>query len=84
MSSMSSMSSMSYWNILPDELQILILEHRAAIIIQNIVIKIFHKKYGINWKNIIQDYAENLDLFCYLTGIDDPWQDYINADYILY
>jgi hypothetical protein len=68
----------SYWDILPDDLQKSINEHRAAIKIQNKTIKIFHKKYGENWKQIIRQnkLVYNLDYYCYRMGINDPWYDY--------
>tara|TARA_A100001388_G_scaffold277147_1_gene267062 strand:- start:4373 stop:4600 length:228 start_codon:yes stop_codon:yes gene_type:complete len=72
------MNLTSYWDILPNEIIIIILEHKAALTIQNIAVKMFYKRYGKNWKEEIQNYEENLDYFCYLTGINDPSQDYIN------
>ena len=74
----------SYWDILPNELQRLIIEHRTAIIeyraaltIQQSAVKMFYKRYGKNWKEEILNYENNLNYFCYLNGINDPWQDYI-------
>jgi len=72
------MNIISYWDILPNEIQILVIEYRAAKTIQKSAVKMFYKKYGKNWKEEIQNYEDNLDYFCYLTGINDPWQDYIN------
>ena len=68
----------NYLNYLSKDLLFLIIQHKAAILIQNNAIKMFYKKYGYDWKNIIDDYEDNLDFCCYLTGINDPKQDYIN------
>ena len=72
------MNLTSYWDILPNEIITIILEHKAALIIQKIAIKMFYKRYGKNWKEEIENYEENLNYFCYITGINDPWQDYID------
>ena len=72
------MNLRSYWDILPNEIITIILEHKAAIIIQETAVKMFYKRYGKNWKEEIKNYENNLHYFCYLTGINDPCQDYIN------
>jgi len=68
----------SYWDILPNEIQTIILKHKAAKTIQRNAIKKFYKNYGITWEKDIQDYDKLLDIFCYLAGICDPPHDYIN------
>lgn len=72
------MNLTSYWDLLPNEIITIVQEHKAAIIIQKIAVKMFYKRYGKNWKEDIKNYEDNLDYFCYMTGINDPWQDYID------
>ena len=67
-----------YLHLLPDDIAELIILHKCATIIQNNAIKMFYKKYGTDWESIIKNYQENLDYFCYITGIYDPLDDYIN------
>ena len=38
----------------------------------------FYNKYGINWKNNIQNYQDDFDYYCYRYGINDPDEDYYN------
>ena len=69
----------SYWDVLPDELQTLIIQHKVAIKIQHRVINTFRHKYGQNWKQIIYEnnrLVYKLDYYCYRMGINDPWYDY--------
>ena len=67
----------SYWDILPSEIQTIIIKHKAALTIQRNAIKMFYNIYGITWKNDLQNYDKLIDLFCYLTGIVDPPYDYM-------
>jgi len=68
----------SRWDILPDEIQTIILNNKAAKTIQRNAIKMFYKTYGMTWEKDIENYDKFIDLFCYLTGIVDPPYDYIN------
>jgi hypothetical protein len=68
----------SYWDILPNEIQTIIVEHKAAKTIQRNAIKMFYRIYGITWEKDIENYERNFDIFCYLTGIYDPPYDYQN------
>ena len=54
------------------------LNGNAAQKIQNSAIKMFYNNYGIEWREMIMNYDNNLDYYCYINGINDPWQDYIN------
>ena len=72
------MNIISYWDILPDEIQNLIIKHKSALTIQRNAYKMFYNKYSIRWKEDIKNYEENLDYYCYRHNINDPWQDYIN------
>ena len=80
----------SLWNKIPKEIKELI-EHRvAAIIIQEFAFKLFYKRYGIKWKNIINYYDESyltieeLDYYCYMNNIMDPWYDYCDEPRYIY
>ena len=53
-------------------------KNMAAILIQNAAYMMFYKKYGLNWKNNLLNYNDDLDYYCYVNNIVDPWQDYIN------
>ena len=66
------------WDILSEDLQEMIKEHCAAIIIQERMFKIFYKNHGPQWKKKINPNAFliDLDYYCYLRGINDPWYDY--------
>lgn len=68
----------SLWDILPDDLQITIKEHKSAIKIQERIFKVFYKTYGPTWKNDINknSLVNQLDYYCYLNKINDPWYDY--------
>ncbi len=68
----------TYWDILPEDIQRIIIEHRAANTIKRNAYKMFYKIYGISWKEDIQNYEKNLELFSFLTGIYEPPDDYIN------
>ena len=67
-----------YLHLIPDDITEIIIKHKCAIIIQRNAFKMFYKKYGIDWKSLIENYQSNLDFFCYITGINDPIDDYIN------
>ena len=75
----------SYWDILPIEIQNLIIEYskkkEAAMKIQNTAYKMFYNKYGISWKENIQNYQDYLDYYCYRYGINDSIEDYYNYYY---
>ena len=73
-----NMNKRSYWDILPDEIQTKIIEHRAALMIQRNTLKMFYKNYGIFWEIMVMNYEEIFDYYCYRNNINDPWQDYIN------
>ena len=62
---------------LPDDVIIIIHEHLAARQIQTVAYMMFYKKYGLKWKDYIHNYENDLDYYCYLNGIVDPWYDYI-------
>ncbi len=52
---------------------------QSIMIIQHQAFKMFYNKFGSSWKKIIK--RENklvyqLDYYCYLHGINDPWYDY--------
>ena len=73
----------SYWDLLPNDLQSIIIRCRAANIIQDKTIKMFQKKYGEDWKQKIHQKIHqqsqlvyDLDYYCYRMGINDPWYDY--------
>ena len=68
-------------NIYSNELIQIIKEYMAASCIQQYAIKMFYKKYGCNWKYEIDNYESNLDYYCYLNNIYDPFHDYINYYY---
>mgnify|MGYP007047375052 CR=1 FL=1 len=73
--------SKSFWDVLPKEIQSIILDHRAALQIQRCAIKKFYYKYGITWKQDIKNYDDYLDYYCYRYGINDPPEDYYNYYY---
>ena len=52
--------SKSYWDVLPKEIQSIILDHRAALQIQRFLIKKFYYKYKITWKQDIKNYDDYL------------------------
>ena len=71
----------TYLNLLPLEIYQLILEHKAAIIIQELAFKRFYKNHGPNWKREIRilyrtTIVLELDYLSYLHGVADPWYDY--------
>ena len=66
----------SHWDRLPDDIKTIIFEYNAAQVIQTAVYKMFYKKYGLNWENLIRNYQADLDYYCYRHDINDPWQDY--------
>ena len=68
----------SLWDILPDDIKIIIIRHKSANIIKNYALKMFYKKYGIYWQMIIKNYEDWLDSFCLRYNVCDPYQDYIN------
>ena len=68
----------SYWDTLPIDIEDNILQHRSVILIQKNAKKMFYNKYGINWKNNIQNYQDDFDYYCYRYGINDPDEDYYN------
>lgn len=71
-----------YLNKLPDDvyntLKKDIIIYLSALKIQNVAIKMFYKKYGKFWQNILDDYDSYLDYYCYLNNIQDPIMDYFN------
>ena len=70
----------TYLDRLPTEIYQQIIEHVAAIQIQEYVFKLFYKNYGPTWQQKIKERSNtlvyDLDFFCYLNGIADPWYDY--------
>jgi hypothetical protein len=50
----------------------------AINIIQNKIKEYFVRKYGVNWKDVInyEWTVEDLDYYCERKGIMDPWYDY--------
>jgi len=66
----------SLWDCLSDDMQNLILQHRSTIIIQRNAYKMFYNKYGIAWKNNVQNYDRDFDYYLYVRGINDPYYDY--------
>ena len=70
------MEQLSLWDILPNDIQNKILCHRAINIIQRNAIKMFYKKYGIDWKNSIKNFDRDFDYFLSIRGINDPFYDY--------
>ncbi len=54
-------------------------ETESAMKIQTQVFKMFYNKFGPTWKKTIKRDAKlvyQLDYYCYLNGINDPWYDY--------
>ena len=68
----------NFYYDLPDDIITIINKEKSAFIIQCYAIKMFYKKYGIEWKNFLNNYQQYLDFFCYITGINDPIDDYVN------
>ena len=72
--------SETYLDLLPTDIYQLILKHKAAITIQEKTFKIFYKNHGPTWKKEIRiihrTLVYDLDYWCYLQGINDPWYDY--------
>ena len=74
----------TYLDLLPSDIYEHILQHKAAIRIQEQAFKLFYKRYGPSWKNILKDptptptptLVYDLDYQCFLYGIVDPWYDY--------
>ena len=54
------------------------IKNNSAKKIQNNAIKMFYKKYGIYWQEMVQNFDEYLDYYCYRNDIVDPITDYIN------
>ena len=88
---------LSYWDILPNDLQMLVKDHKAAIRIQECAFKLFYRRYGPKWKAIIKISVTindmslhawdvyDMDYWCYLNNIMDPWYDYSDdPDYQYY
>lgn len=51
----------------------------SIIVIQDHAIKMFYNKLGPTWKKTIKSESKliyQLDYYCYLHGINDPWYDY--------
>ena len=65
-------------NNLSYSIKIVIQKLLAINIIQDRTKKYFIRKYGINWKDIINYKwtVEDLDYYCERKGIMDPWYDY--------
>jgi len=66
-------------NQIPDDIKIIIQRKIVAITIIQKQTKInFKKKFGLNWKDILNYKwtVEDLDYYCDRTGIVDPWYDY--------
>ena len=65
-------------NNLPYSIKIVIQKLLAIHIIQDRTKEYFIRKYGINWKDIINYKwtVEDLDYYCERKGIMDPWYDY--------
>ena len=63
---------------IPDDIKIIIQKIIAVNIIQKKTKINFEKKFGINWKDIINYKwtVEDLDYYCERKGIMDPWYDY--------
>ena len=78
----------TYLNLLPTDIYQLILEHKAAIIIQEHAFKQFYKNHGPTWKKKIRiihrTLVYELDYYCYLHGINDPWYDYCDEPIYAY
>lgn len=77
----------TYWDVLPNELQTLIIQHAAAIKIQHTVINTFRHTYGENWKQTIYENNQliyKLDYYCYRMGINDPLYDYYDDPKYVY
>lgn len=71
-SSMQQIVKKSYWDIIPTEIQEIILQYRSVIQIQNNAIKMFYNKYGISWKENIINYQKNYEnLLDYYNFMDD-------------
>ena len=80
---------LTYLEILPDDIINLIQEHKAAIIIQEQVFKIFYKTFGPTWKQDIKVPHLPLDVydydyFSYMNDIMDPWHDYTDHEDLQY
>lgn len=50
----------------------------SAITIQRCAIKMFYNKYGLFWQDIVKNFTDYFDYYCYLNNIIDPELDYIN------
>lgn len=63
---------------IPDDIKLEIQKIVAANIIQKKAKINFEKKFGINWKDILNYKwtVEDLDYYCERKGIMDPWYDY--------
>tara|TARA_A100001011_G_scaffold382533_1_gene452445 strand:+ start:185 stop:442 length:258 start_codon:yes stop_codon:yes gene_type:complete len=63
---------------IPYQIKLIIQKLSAINIIQKKTKEYFIKKYGVNWKDIINYKwtVEELDLYCERKGIMDPWYDY--------
>ena len=63
---------------IPNDIKLIIQKIVAANIIQKKAKINFEKRFGINWKDILNYRwtVEDLDYYCERKGIMDPWYDY--------
>lgn len=64
--------------ILPLDIREYIIKIAAADLIQQYTYKYFEKRFGTNWREILNYKwtVEDLDYYCERHGILDPWYDY--------
>lgn len=73
----------TWFDLLPNEINQIIEEHKAAQQIQDRVYKMFYRQYGLGWKKLVnnKDWLLRLEYYYYINGIDDPWIDYMDGIY---
>ena len=72
----------SYINELPpdiyNKLKEEVIIYLSAVTIQKYAYKMFYDRYGIFWRDTIDNFNEYFDYYCYLNNIVDPGLDYID------
>jgi hypothetical protein len=55
-----------------------VINYLSALIIQKYAYKMFYNRYGIFWTDIVENFNDYFDYYCYLNDIVDPGLDYID------